>query len=179
MNDDDGDISDEWDVRDADRDEFVELFTQKNQVDRQLRKFKRPYRPSQGKKRWQNAPSASSNQSSFQSGKGQSKGKPFGRRVFFMDDNGDLQEFEPNDAEIMFASKSNNNSAVPGRNPINTKTGKRMLCNICNSPDHFERECPKNPKRVHVCDVDESKNFFVSELAESEGELEELEDFAF
>ena len=129
-------------VSENDRDEFIQLYTQHKQVTKSLKKFRgeKPYRPTQSKKCW-----ITSTNSSTQN-------KPMFKKVFLLEDDGELVELNPEDQVLHFASfakKTTSSSTthnpnkfkVPGGNPIDRKTGKRMLCNTCQSPDHFERDC--------------------------------------
>ena len=140
-------------VSENDRDELIQLYTQHKQVTKSLKKFrgKKPYRPTQSKKRW-----ITSTNSSTQN-------KPMFKKVFLLEDDGELVELNPEDQELYFASfakKTTSSSTthnpnkfkVPGGNPIDRKTGKRMLCNTCQSPDHFERDCKSSaPKTGSLC----------------------------
>ena len=40
-----------------------------------------------------------------------------------------------------------------GQNPIDIKTDKRMLCNVCQSPDRFARDCAHGSRAVHLAEA--------------------------
>ena len=162
----------EYEVSEDERDEFVQLFTQKQAVNKSLRKFKRPYRPTQPKKRWMQA---SANAAGPEPPSGP-------RRMFYLNEDGTYEEC----TATYFASFAKPSSGQPaqGKNPIDRKTGERMTCNKCNSPDHFERDCRASGKSNHVRFMESEHesspvitSFVVNEekAEESEEELTEME----
>ena len=134
-----------YEVDESDIEEFEELFTMKQKATKGLRKFrKRMYRPSQSKRRWNNASSSSS---SF--GKGKSKGRHpdrFRRQAqhTYVTEH-DHHDHQHDTEDVHFTPKvtPKGAKAQPGKNPIDSKTGKRMLCRGCGSADHFVKACPK------------------------------------
>ena len=115
--------------------EFEALFAQRTQINKHMRKFKRPYRPAQTKKRW------------LQAGSPEEQKAGFSRRIHHT--TADEEEYEVVEDTLFQKSNSNASSfkpagnVVPGKNPINRKSGERMLCKICNSADHFAAQCPQ------------------------------------
>jgi hypothetical protein len=150
------DQSSVYSVSNDDREEFVALYTQHKAVNKSMKKFKRPYRPTQSKKRWMQAGSNTPHHDRSNFSKAP---VPPPRKLYFLDEHGTYQEA---DEEIMFASfarkstpgssssgrgfKPSSRSAKPGKNPIDRKTGERMTCFKCNSVDHLERACTSTTK---------------------------------
>jgi len=133
----------EYEVSDKDREEFVALYTQQQQSSQGLRRFRKPYRPSQGKKRWLQAKSGSGTSSSA-----------YPKKLYFLNESG--QPVEASSEDILLASTVRRPPTGPtgsgnfGKNPFDKKTGQRMVCHACGSEEHFERNCPKHPKQNNV-----------------------------
>ena len=126
----------EYEVSDQDREEFVTLYTQSKQATQGLRRFKKPYRPSQGKKRWFQAASGP--------GPNNDQG-PAPRKLYVLDEIGN--PIEATHDQIMFASFAKPSTPANGqrfgKNPLDKRTGKRMTCHNCGSDEHFERACTR------------------------------------